>query len=102
MTPSETEITQRIIKDALARGYSLSVDDGEDITVAKSTDFDEIFNALGSVDEDRLIVFNSVGRIGSILFVYGNEDGVVAADYATALEPMMEPINEWAEAKWGG
>lgn len=102
MSPAETEITKRIIRDALAAGYSLSVNDGEEITVRKSRDAAKVYEALATTDDDYLIVYDGASALGTIWFVYGNEDGVVVCDYHTSLEPLLAPINEWSEAKWGG
>jgi hypothetical protein len=101
MTPAEKEITERIVRDAIAAGYLLSVNDGEETTVTRSTDFAEITGALATTDDDFLIFHKDGANLGSIWFVYGNEDGVVVCDYHVKLEPFLSPINEWSESKWG-
>jgi|HubBroStandDraft_5_1064220.scaffolds.fasta_scaffold98903_3 hypothetical protein len=50
----ERRIVTQVIDSALAAGYQLSVDDGEEITVRRSVDKEEILKAMFTTDEDRL------------------------------------------------
>ena len=95
----EEQIIQRTIHRALNDGYALSVYDGEEITVDRSVDQDEIFAAMKTTDEDYLFAYDRfkdrIKRSGWIRFVYGNHGTEVICDYTTSMEPTMEPIFEW-------
>ena len=78
----EKDIATKIVDDALARDYSVSVFDSEEWTVKKSRDRNEIIQALMTTDEDTLS-FNKQGgeRIGWVYLVYGNTGWDVICDY---------------------
>jgi len=74
-----------IVEDALARGFTVSVYDGEGFALKRSADKAAILAALCSTDEDKL-VFRQPGEpnaFGWAYLVYGNEPGVVVSDYTT-------------------
>lgn len=104
MTPSEKHIIETIIKDALARGYVLSVYDGEETTVTRSSNAELVFNNLATTDEDWLSVYKADGAkwvsIGTIFFVYGNEPGVVVADHTDneMMNKLLTNANKLADA----
>ncbi len=81
MTLSERCIITRLVRDAIWAGYSVSVYDGEETTVVKSRDAEEILGALATTSEDILRFYRPDNtRVGWVLLVYGNEPGVVIAD----------------------
>ena len=94
----EARIMRRVIKDALAAGFLLSVHDGEETTVALSQNADEIFRALRTTDDDRLHFFTKTAGtlekagefFGHVHFVYGNDGYDVIADSSVALEPDLK------------
>lgn len=78
----EKRAAGRIIRRALAQGYLVSVNDGEEWTVKRSTKLREIMASLCSTDSDLVLLRKADGaRIGSILFIWGNSPEEVAADY---------------------
>lgn len=89
----ETRIVNATVRLALANGYTVSVFDGEEYTVKRSSSFREITKAMGTTDEDRIVIRHNGEHIGSITFVYGNGADVLA-DCSTSLEAFLEPINE--------
>jgi hypothetical protein len=94
-------VLRTLIKSAIAAGYALSVDDGEEITVTHSRDAKALFAALQTTDEDRLHLGRPNGRggftrEGSITLVYGNSASEVIADYSTSLDPLMNIVCEYA------
>ena len=93
----ELEIRDRLIKAALNDGYSISVNDGEETTVVKSTDTDEIAAATRSTDEDYLIFFNSHGiKAGWVWLIWGNgRDLISDASDNRATSALIDPIIEW-------
>jgi hypothetical protein len=62
----------------LEAGYSISVYDGEETVLKKSTDADDIFMALGSTDIDVLNVLRAASpRRGFVMLVWGNDVDVI-------------------------
>lgn len=97
MEKSERLIIERLIREALAAGYTLSVFDGEETTVEESTDSQVVFDALATTDYDVLTLHRPDGTSGTISLVYGNEPGVVISDYNVSLEAFLAPIEAYAE-----
>ena len=77
----ELTLARRVIRKALSAGYLVSVCDGEEYPVKRSTKFGEIDKALASTDSDVLVIRAATGdRLGSVLLVWGNGEDVVS-DY---------------------
>ena len=105
---SEKQTAERTVDALLAAGWQISVDDGEEITVKRSTDKPAILAALGTTEEDFLRVHqgNAAAGIGAPLcvrgwvrFVWGNEDWVAICDHTTNLEEILKPVFDWMEAQ---
>lgn len=83
---TQNTVAKALIAKALASGFCISVNDGEEWVVKKSIDADQIFKALWSTDEDRLRIrdVETGVVVGDILLVWGNaEDGSeLIADYS--------------------
>lgn len=80
MSPDEAKVVRPIIQRGLDAGYSVSVFDGEEWTVKRSTDRDRIMAALGTTDDDTVRFRNGDDIVGSILLVYGNAPDEVVSD----------------------
>lgn len=80
----------------LAPAFTLDVHDGEETTVRKSRDLTEIMDALGTVDEESIVVRRAdTGKyVGSIYLVYGNDGWDVMADYSMSLDEMLKGASE--------
>lgn len=89
----EQTIVRRVLKAALAAGYSVAVFDGEE-THPKTSSFDEAWSNLGETDLDHLIVFKADSRVGSIMFVWGNGEDIVSDWSWNTLFPDSEVIME--------
>jgi hypothetical protein len=77
----------RIIGRALAKGYLVSVCDGEEYTVKRSTNRAKIVAALATTDSDTVLIRKPDGtRVGAIWFIWGNSPEEVAADYTDNAE----------------
>jgi hypothetical protein len=87
---ADKRIANRFIKESFSRGYTISVWDGEEITLVKSAKREEIIAAMCTTDMDNLHVYEGDNLIGTAAFIYGNEPGVVIADWTTG--PKMEEI----------
>jgi hypothetical protein len=78
----ERRIVDALVKAALAKGYSLSVFDGEEDSKL-SDDYSNIHNALYRTDEDHLNVYNShLRHLATFRLIYGNDGWDVIADYS--------------------
>ncbi len=92
----ERRIAEEVITQALAAGFLISVEDGEEITLKKSRGKAKILEAMFTTDEDRLYFTKpgqKEGDSGWVYFVYGNDGWDVINDYTTNLEEMMKPVN---------
>jgi len=104
----ERKIVGRIITDALKAGFCVTVSYGEgDYPVRHSTNRADILKAMWACDEESLIFHTADGRErrGWVQLIYGNGNNGcdVVCDYATSLEPIMEPVQKLAEQleeKW--
>ena len=91
----ERRIVTALIDHALAEGYELSVDDGEE-QHPWTTDRAVVIDNIMETDEDRLYLRKD-GHTAWVLLVYGNDGWDVICDYNTSLEALLEPINKLAE-----
>lgn len=73
----EMMIARRIIEDALYLDYKMSVYDGEETIVHKSSDFWEVYGALGTTDYDAIRFYADGKLIGSVALVWGNDTDVI-------------------------
>lgn len=73
-------IARKLVAALLAAGYALSVDDGEEITVRKSTDAREIIDALATTDHDYLRAYynGETIRAGWVMLIWGNDEDVIS------------------------
>jgi hypothetical protein len=101
-TDNEKKIVGKLVEDLLATpGISLSVNDGEEVTINRSTDAGAIFAALASAGEDYLIV-HQLGKVNRwVRLIWGNDVDVIS-DYHVALEPYMTGANALANELDGG
>lgn len=74
-TPGEARAARKLVKAALAAGYTISVNDGEEWTVKRSGRELEIIDALATTGEDRLLMRLAVSGdvVGSFWLIYGND-----------------------------
>lgn len=72
-TTGEGRVARRLVTAALAAGYSVTVNDGAETTVHRSTRAREIIDALATTDEDILVIRDAAGvRVGAFWLIYGN------------------------------
>lgn len=73
--------TIHLIRYAKALGHVISVYDGGEWAVKKSTNEKEIMEAIDSVDESNLIIRDAAGnKVASALIVLGNDPDEEVAD----------------------
>jgi len=93
---TEGRICSRLVKHALASGYTVSVHDSEEWTVIKSTSYREIMEALFTTDQETLLFRDKDGnRLGTVLLVYGNDGYDVMADMSAPNDGALEAFCDW-------
>ena len=96
----ERAIAERLVTDAIAQGYQVSVNDGEAWVVKRSTDSKAIMAALFSTDEDyiRIRKDGEETSVGTFTLIYGNDGWDVIADwsYSAETEAVMQRIQRGA------
>lgn len=100
----EREIAKKVIEVILHAGYAISVNDGEETTVKRSVDKNEIFGAMFTTDEDYLMVHSiqdaggfEPKHFGWVWFIYGNSGWDVISDHTTNLEDVLKPATDFAQ-----
>ena len=74
----EKKIASRLVRAALAKGYMISINGGEDSHVKRSSNAEQIIGAH-STDQDQLVLYGSEGeRVGSILLIWGKRDALIS------------------------
>lgn len=79
-TAGEARVVRKLVRAALAAGYAIGVNDGEEWTVKRSTSTKVIFDALATTGEDVIRISaadpcKTVGwhSAGSFELIYGND-----------------------------
>ena len=89
----EKLIVAKLIRVLVSQNMKITVFDGEEVVVKKSSDVAEIFNAMFATDEETLRVFDSSGEnLGAINLVYGNDGFDVISEYHLTLEDALKPL----------
>lgn len=103
----DAELATRLVSECLRRGYAVSVYDGDETTVKRSRDIDVIYPAMGSTDEDRIIISelspNANGkfiRVGTFVLIWGNSEGETIADHTD--NAICGEIFDYAGKPWNG
>lgn len=95
---AERGIAREVIRCLVDAGYSVTVDNGADESITRSTSKREIFDALCQTGQDHLIAHDKDGKeVGWVWLVYGNEPCELIADYTGNLEETIAPANAKAE-----
>jgi hypothetical protein len=91
----KTVACKHLIDHMLAKGYTISVWDGEEWQVKRSTDVKAIDEAVTSVEEAELVIRDKEGnKIGwARVSAYGLEPDETVID-----NTMTNAMNEWDEA----
>ena len=91
----EMKIAVAFINSALAKGYTVGVNNGED-DYPPMTDVEAIKKLMMQTDEEHLTIFKNGKKVGWVFLVYGNSGYDVISDYSTNLEPLMGDANKIA------
>lgn len=97
LKPHDAKAATGLVDAALNAGYLVTVYDGEEYAITKSTDRAAILKEIGATDADKLIFHSAAGdRLGMVLLVYGNEPGVTICDHTD--NPIIDALVATAEA----
>jgi hypothetical protein len=89
---AEKRMCVALVTACLKRGFAVSVCDGEEWTVTRSTDKATILAALFSTDDDLIAIRDAAGnKAGWFRLIYGNDGHDVVSDFSA---------NEVCEAIW--
>ena len=79
----ETSVVRSIVRNAFHLGYTVSVCDGEEWTVKRTTKEQDVMNAIQTTDMDVLSFRDAEGvKVGNVWLVYGNSASEVMADWS--------------------
>ena len=95
----ERKIIRKLVQVALAWGNVISVHDGEEFCLKRSSSLTAIMNAIQSTDMDMLQIRNEYGTItGRVQCVYGNDGYDVISDYTVndRMETIMNVVEAYA------
>lgn len=87
-TSGERGVATRLVRAAIHAGYTVSVNDGEEWTVRRSTAEREILAALGSTELDYIRFYRGEDSIGTAMLIWGNDETgeELIADYTDNAE----------------
>lgn len=84
----EKRMASALVRACLARGYSITVDNGEDKPIEKSISYKAVMAELWQTDEEHVYIY-SAGKsgkcFGCFFLVYGNSGPELVADFSDTL-----------------
>ncbi len=82
----ENRIAYLLVNQVLNNCCTVSVNDGEEVTLRKSANVQKILDALGTTDSDFLIINGEDGeRVGYFWLIWGNGQDLIS-DYSASNE----------------
>lgn len=86
----ERKIARAFVKQAIEKGYLLSVyNGGEDPEIEDSGDIDKVMASMMLADDDKVMLYDQNRQyVGWVWFVYGNDGWDVISDYTTNLDKL--------------
>ena len=80
---NEKSVVRAIVKSAIEQGYTVSLSDGQEWTVKRSTSLTEVMQAIMTTESDSLRFRNDAQEVvGGVFLVYGNSASEVMADWS--------------------
>lgn len=87
---TEQDVVLELVREFIAQGYKITVDDGDDDFLIKNSDvYENVAKELFSMDQDVLYVNKPNETGATILLVYGNAPDEVVCDHTS-----REDINQ--------
>jgi hypothetical protein len=98
MEPIEEKIIERLVTRALSLNYTISVNDGEEWTVKRSTDQHTIMHALATTGED-ILRFDMHGKSAGVVQLIYHGDETVICDHSDneAINALVEYADQASE-----
>ena len=95
----ERQIVERVVDDALAAGFLLSVDNGGyDFEILLSSDRTAVLAEMFATDEEYLYLYRKNQQYaGSVYLVYGNDGWDVICDHSVALTDLLAGASALAD-----
>src|SRR5580765_6314792 len=79
----EKRMASGLILACLARGYRITVDNGEDKPIVLSKSYKAVMAELWQTDEEHVLIYDAEGkRQGWFFLVYGNDGWDLISDFA--------------------
>jgi hypothetical protein len=78
----EKRMASALVRACLARGFEVTIDNGEDRPIERSTSYKAIMGELWQTDEEHVLIFKDGKRHGWFFLVYGNDGYDLIADYS--------------------
>jgi hypothetical protein len=75
---TETRIARKLLQDALAAGYAVSVHDSEEWAISRSTDEAAIWDVMGETDVDSLRFRKGGDYAGFVTLIWGNDTDLIS------------------------
>lgn len=101
----ERAIVRKLCELVIAKGCTVSINDGEDWPVKRSRDMAEIMHNICACDEETIKIRDKNDMaVGSVWLVYGNDGWDVISDYHTSLDTdpavtgVMDEVNAYANS----
>lgn len=101
---AEKRMATALVTASIQRGFTVSVNDGGEWVVKRSTNKAEIMAALFSTDEDQIVIRDQDGnRSGWFQLIYGNDGHDVVSDYSdnavcnAIWEEVLRPLSDKIE-----
>lgn len=96
---NDASVLSYIVFTALFEGWTVSVNDGEEWTLKRSSDYEAITAALMSTDSDYLVLRDVDGtKVGGIVTIYGN-NGECIHDYSESDNDKFHTIMDVVEMR---
>lgn len=95
----EKKIATKTLETLITAGFEISVYDGQDIVITRSTNVESILDKMFSVDDEQILLYkpDDRKRHGWVQFVYGNDGWDVIADHSGHLEEVLKPVAEFSD-----
>jgi hypothetical protein len=78
----ERRMASALVRACLARGYRISVHNGEELAIRGSKVYRDVMDALWQTDEETVHIYGPDGkRAGAFFLVYGNSGPELVGDY---------------------
>lgn len=96
---AEKLVSERLVKDLLAAGFQLRVENGDGVPSDLLTTEQEALEAMGLADIDTILVHaeDKVVAKGWVRLIYGECGYDLIQDYTCGLSEWLEPIEEFCD-----